>query len=423
MTKSKQVTFLASLGAGLEYYDFIVYSLMAESISLLFFPEESAVIGQIKAFGIFAVGYLTRTLGGLFFGMIGDTFGRKQTFLGVMFLMAFSTLGIGLLPTYQSVGIAAPILLLILRVIQGLSYGAELPGAITVVCEHSKRKNYSLASSIVISSVGAGSLLASLVLFILNKSLSTQLILEGGWRLPFLLGGGLALVNLMIRKQLTESPEFLKSSHIIEQSNVFKPLDLLWTCHRRDVIRGCLKTLPLAYSVIFFLYMPTLLKLESDLQSSEIFLAMTLALIGSALILPLCGKFVDKKEPSKIYLIACLSFAAGLGLFNNFFSLNFWTLLLFMFFYQGMIALLSASYFPLMVDLFPTSSRYTGLALCYNFTYSIVGCLPIGLSFFRETPYFSNLGVGGLIVCLMVSGWMSYTERVSTFDFGQRETL
>ena len=174
MSKFK-VTLLTSLGAGFEYYDFVIYALLANHLSILFFANEDALSGVLKTFAVFAIGYVVRPLGGLLFGSQGDRFGRKKNFIVTLFLMAIATTAIGLLPTYQQIGISASLLLILFRTIQGIAYGAEMPGAITFITEHSKAHYRGFHCSMMFLSVALGTLSASALLsfdgmcYLINK--------------------------------------------------------------------------------------------------------------------------------------------------------------------------------------------------------------------------------------------------------------
>ncbi|MBF8263563.1 MAG: hypothetical protein HW387_1228 [Parachlamydiales bacterium] len=401
---ARKATWLASLGAGLEYYDFIVYGMMVSYLNTLFFVSGEAWIDLMKGFAVFAVGYLARPFGGLLFGMIGDTFGRKETFVFIMLLMAIATFAVGLLPTYAQMGMTAAVLLIALRLLQGLSFGAELPGAITVVNEYADPKKTSIHSGFVISSVSLGSILASLILFILSKNIDKQQILDWGWRIPFLLGGLLALANYFIRKHLQETPAFANLQSRRPSAILREPLIQLWKNHRLMLAIGISMTVLVASLVIFNLYLPTYLSLHFQYQMPDIYLAMTYGLIWSAISLPICGFLADRFGRMKIFLFTCIAF--GLIVFPLFHLLTFGgmgALTIFMMVYQTAISFLMASYFPLLAAGFPVQVRYTGIALCYNFVYAIMGSAPIAITFLIEKTNTPTAAIWFLIACAAIS--------------------
>lgn len=390
---SRKTTFITSLGAGLEYYDFIIYGMMAEYLSILFFNEDHLLINLIKTFAIFAVGYLVRPLGGLFFGSRGDTFGRRKTLLNVMLLMALSTFAIGLLPTYSQSGILAPCLLLLMRLLQGLSFGAELPGALTVICEHSERKKHGTHTGFLISSVGIGSTLASLMLFILSKYLAREEILSWGWRVPFLLGGTLAIANYFIRKHLQETPDFILLQRNRPQPTPKMPLTSLFKNYRKEVLLGIGLTFFVASLVIFALFLPTYLSFF-HYETKDVFLAMTWGTLWSALILPFCGRVADRFGKTTCIIGACL---VGTVLFQVLGINGLIGLLLFTTLYQTIISFLMVSVLPILASLFPTHVRYTGIAACYNITYSLMGCAPLIITLLLEVTHTPSIGIWFLL--------------------------
>ncbi len=413
--RARKTTWLASLGAGLEYYDFIVYGMMVAYLNTLFFSSSELWINQMKAFGAFAVGYIARPFGGVIFGMIGDTFGRKSTFLSVMMLMTGATFAMGCLPTRDQIGESAAVLLVALRVLQGLSFGAELPGAITVVHEHAGKNRRALYSGFVISSVGLGSLLASLILFILSRTLTTEQILQWGWRMPFLFGGLLAFANYLIRKQMHETPEFLQwDSKRSRKKSIKEPLLLLMRRYRTNVFTGIGMTVFLAGLIIFSLYLPTYLSTYFAYTPSTVYLAMTYGLAWSAVTLPLFGYLADRWGALTLFLIASLGFIPmAFPLFHLLAFGNLAALILFMMLYQTAISASIASYFPLLSSGFPTEARYTGIALCYNIVYALMGMAPILITFliYRTQP---NIAIWFLICCALISAASGFYARKRT---------
>ncbi len=380
--EARKAAWLSSLGAGLEYFDFIIYGMMAEYLSTLFFVENEAWLGQIKTFAIFAVGYLARPLGGIFFGMTGDTFGRKKTFLTVMFLMAAATFGIGLLPTYAQIGGLAPCLLVFFRLLQGISFGAELPGAMTVVCEYAEKQNQGACTSIVVASTSIGAMLASLVLYLLSGTISKDQILNWGWRIPFLLGGFLAVANYYIRNNLQETPEFsmLQKNHS-KQGAIKDPLTELFCLYRWQLFLGIGMTFFVSSLVIVALYLPTYLTTHFGFISSDVYLSILLSMLWSAIILPICGRLADSIDKRVLFSSTALLFVAAI--FPLFALLKFQifsALLIFMILYQTVLAYVSSCYYSILASLFPTRMRYTGIAACYNVSYSLMATLPLLLT-------------------------------------------
>ncbi len=177
----------------------------------LFFPADIPEwLRQVQTFGIFAAGYLARPLGGIIMAHFGDLVGRKKMFTLSILLMAVPTLAIGLLPTYASMGILAPLLLLLMRVLQGAAIGGEVPGAWVFVAEHVPARRIGIACGTLTAGLTVGILLGSVVATIVNTSMTQQALHDWGWRIPFLLGGAFGLVAMYLRRWLQETPIFLE---------------------------------------------------------------------------------------------------------------------------------------------------------------------------------------------------------------------
>lgn len=395
----RKATFLSSIGAGLEYYDFIIYGMMADKLSLLFFPADTAWLGLSKIFAIFAIGYFARPLGGIFFGLVGDTYGRKSSFVLVMSLMATATLGIGLLPTYEQIGFLAPCFLSLFRFLQGISVGAELPGAITVVCEHAEAPKHGVYSGIVIAGTGVGSILAFSLLYLLTIRLTPEQILTGYWRLPFLLGGVLAVVNYYIRQHLHETPEFIRmKSTSISSSSLKEPFVVLVRDFPLKLIQGVGMTLFTSSLVIGGLYLPTYLDHYYGYNSGDIYLATIGGLLWSVGALPFCGQLADRFDKKTMLTFTALGFSVcAFPLFSLLDLQSFVGLLAFMMLYQSVLAMATTCYFPLVSSLFPTAVRFTGIAFCYNFAYSAMATLPLvimAMIRYNEIP--------GTFICVLI---------------------
>jgi MFS family permease len=206
--KQFKITFLTGVGSALEYYDFVIYSLLASFISQQFFPSSDRVTSMFATFGVFALGYVVRPIGGIIFGLIGDRFGRKKVFASTLLWMALATFLMGLTPTFSTWGLTATIIFSACRITQGLVFGAEMPGALTLLSEHIDNKRHGLHFGFMIAMVSLGVLLGSGVTWILTEILTEKEFLAWGFRIPFLLGGCLAIAGFIIRKHLPETPVF-----------------------------------------------------------------------------------------------------------------------------------------------------------------------------------------------------------------------
>ena len=275
---------LSALGGALEYYDFIIFVFLAASIGQLFFPPDMPVwMKQLQVFGIFAAGYLARPIGGLLMAHFGDVIGRKRMFTFSLFLMAVPTFIMGLLPTYAQIGIAAPILLLLMRMLQGAAVGGEIPGACVFVTEHVPKNHIGLASGTLFSGFTTGILLGSLVAMAVNAFFPAQAVLDYAWRIPFLLGGVFGVFALYLRRWLEETPVFLAMK---EQKALAAelPLKMVLRDHKAQIWPAMLLTWFLSAGIVTItLLTPNIMETQHHYDRGEALLANSIAIVFSDL--------------------------------------------------------------------------------------------------------------------------------------------
>ena len=207
--EDKRTLSLSSLGGALEFYDFVIYVFYAKIISDLFFPSTlSPFWAMLNTYGIFAAGYFFRPLGGVVMAHFGDLIGRKRLFSLSILLMALPTLFIGIMPTFESIGYAAPLLLLLMRVVQGIAIGGEIPAAWTFVSEHVPEKRIGFANGLLTAGLSLGILLGALMSLFISLQFTAAEIQDWAWRIPFIVGGIFGLVALYLRSYLHETPVF-----------------------------------------------------------------------------------------------------------------------------------------------------------------------------------------------------------------------
>lgn len=378
LSLERRMTFLASLGSAVEYYDFVVYGMMVKYLKIVFFPPNNDSTTLLQFFSVFAIGYLARPFGGIIAGISGDRFGRKPIFLLLTILMAFSTLMISCLPSYSEVGLLATVLLIFCRLLQGLSFGGELPGATTIVAEFTAFQRRSFRASVVIASVSIGALSASFVLFLMTSFLTEAEIIAWGWRVPFIIGAVLGLVMFLARKNMIETPVF-QSLQLKNRQG--KPLKQLIQKHGTSVLTGLGLTTFISALVVVNLFFPYYISQYFHFPEKSIYFATTLSLIFSAFSLPFAGRLADRFSKESILKWTTLSYAIlSIPIYALLSFQNMFCLILFMIIHQLFNALFSSCYFPLMINLFPASIRYTGIALCYNLAYVAMANLPTGLT-------------------------------------------
>jgi MFS family permease len=371
--KKFHITLMTSIGAGLEYYDFVIYAMLATYISKNFFPANNPYVGLIETFAVFAIGYLMRPVGGVIFGIIGDRYGRKITFTSSIILMAAATFIMGIIPSFSNIGITATIIFTFMRLLQGLSYGAEMPGALTFLSEHIGDSNRGSHCGFMIMCVGLSTSLASFVLYILTTFLTHGQILNYGWRIPFILGSLLGVIGFFIRKKISETPHFQNQTNHPKFSIIE-----LFRNHFPKLISALGIMLFPACFVVFFLYIPALLKETTDFTMSTISLVVTLGYVWSTVLIPIFGWLSDKVTRKKLMLTSTVIFMLlGIPLFYLLRNSTLTSLILFIIGYHTVIAAMAGCYFAMLPEIFPTSIRFTGVALAYNLAFLIAAVIPI----------------------------------------------
>lgn len=365
---------LASLGAGLEFFDFTIYALFAHYISINFFPNSNHQIALLETFATFALGYVTRPLGGIFFGHIGDKYGRKYAFSISVFVMAIATLCIGCLPNYFTIGIFAPLLLILLRLIQGFSLGGEIPSATVFTMEHFKHHRPGFLVGLVFMCITFGNALASAIGYGLTHWLSNTQMISWGWRIPFIFGFLLGIISYFLRKKSLETPEFLKIS---ENRRTYKlPVAALLKFSSVRVMMGFTLPTLIVVSISFFLFMPTYLHHFLGYQPTETYFATTIGFIFLGLMCPVFGWISDIFSRKNLIICGCLlTIICGYYLFNRLIHHTFIAPWLFSLAFAFTLAIVNGTYAIAIAEIFPVSLRISGMGFCYNLSFAIFGGL------------------------------------------------
>ena len=368
-----RVVLASFIGTTIEWYDFFIYGTAAAlAFPKLFFPSEDEFVGSIAAYASFAIGFFMRPIGGIIFGHFGDRIGRKAMLVTTLVMMGLATFAIGLLPTYESIGIAAPILLITLRLVQGLGVGGEWGGAVLMVVEHGHSKHRGLYGSCVQMGVPVGLLLASAVFYVFS-SLPEDQFLAWGWRVPFLLGILLLAVGLFIRFQVFESPMFTK----LQEKKSVSPLPILevFKKYRRSVAlamgaRFAENACFYIFSVFVLSYAVDHLKLERSLILKGVWIAAAVQTI----VIPFAGILSDRIGRRPVYLAGAIF--VGLFAFPFFWLIE--TKVTLLIWLAIVIALIGHSlmYGPqaaFFSELFGTRVRYSGASVGYQLASPLAG--------------------------------------------------
>lgn len=367
-------TLLAVLGGNsLEWYDFMVYAGLAPIISKAFFPQADTRTALILTFGVFAVGYLSRPLGGLLIGYLGDRLGRRQALILSISLMAVPTAAVGFLPTYSDIGIAAPLLLLALRLLQGFAVGGEFPSAMSYLAEIAPRNRRGFVGSFAMVGVLVGLLLANIVTLGINTILTPAEMVAWGWRLPFVFALVLAVLVLYMRLGLTETPIFLKESKSLEakQNPILSALEYRWSEIVKVFFFLVFNSIAF-YSVMVFA--TTYLSRTAGFTYES---ALTISLIGSfamLLLLPLGGHISDRiGRRRSTGIAALLGLALSYPLYLAFGQGSFALALVAQLIFVINLALYVGPIPTLIAEQFGTTHRLSGVSIAYNLNLSIIG--------------------------------------------------
>ncbi|MBA3792849.1 MAG: MFS transporter, partial [Rubrobacter sp.] len=290
-----------------EWFDFAVYGYLAVTLGAVFFPSEDPTISLLSSFAVFGVAFVMRPLGGLFFGPLGDRIGRQRTLATVIILMSVSTFVIALVPGYATIGIWAPILLVLARLLQGFSAGGEFGGASAFIAEYSPDNRRGFLVSWLEFSTLIGFILGSTSVLVLSSVLSEDALTSWGWRIPFLLAGPLGLIGLYIRLRLDDTPEFraLESAGEVSQSPFRETITQNW----RPILQVAgLVIIQNAGFYIVLTYMQTYITEQLGFSTTSASLSTVLTLlVGMALIPPL-GALSDRVGRKPVLMASCVGF-------------------------------------------------------------------------------------------------------------------
>jgi len=362
-----------AIGNVLEWYDFALYGYFAPVFAAMFFPSDQPSVSLLSAFGVFAIGFLARPLGALVFGYIGDTVGRREALTWSIILMAVPTVIVGLLPTYAAIGIAAPLALTLCRFLQGLSVGGEFTGSVTFLVEHAVPSQRGYIGSWAGFSAQVGALLGSGMGALVASNLTDEALHQWGWRLPFLLGSLIAFVGWYLRTRIPESPAFEQVRQARALSTA--PIREVFT-HQRIAVAQVVG-LVWVHGVGFYLlfvYLTTYLSSVTAVPLATVLMINTACMLLLAVLIPLMGRLSDTVGHKPLLLIG----AAGLAItaYPSFVWLASGDLALVWAAYVWLTVLMSCylgPFFAVVVELFPTAQRYTGLSAGYNISAALFG--------------------------------------------------
>lgn len=418
MHHKRKLVLLSCFGSILEYYDFIIYGMMAIYLSEIFFSQNSVEINSLKTFSMVSVGYLMRPIGGYVFGVVADIYGRKKMLIWVMSTMAFATLMMGALPTYAQIGIASPLLLTLARMLQGLSFGAEMPSLAAIIKESTQQKQSGKYFGLVMSSTGFGALLASGMVFIISRYCATQEITDWAWRIPFLFGGILALFVLIIRNRLDETPDFVESQRgsALHRSSKEIMKDL-YKNYPSSVWCGMLLTIFFSYLILFSLYLPVYLNRYFNYPKDAIFSALSIGMLVTVFLSPIFGHVLDRMDRIHVIRVLVSAFLLfWLGALSMFKQSTDYRLVIFFIGYQIFISAYATNLLSVLSDLFPLPVRATGIGVCYNVAYALASLICLAL-----TSAVASVSDNHALIVLGVSTFVVFTSLYGSVLLKKRQ--
>ena len=363
----------AVIGNFVEWYDFTIYGYFAVVIAPLFFPTEDRLVSLMATFAVFGVAFLMRPVGALFFGSIGDRIGRRSTLSAVILIASGATFLIGLLPSYETIGILAPLLLVVARMVQGFAVGGEFGGATAFMVEYAPEGKRGLYGSWQFFTQGAALLVGLLLAAGLTAALSEEALFSWAWRVAFLVALPMGLIGLYMRLKLDDTPAFraVQEHQEVERA----PLKESLRAHWKDLLKVVGLTWPLTGLVYLLIFAPTYLSEQLQLPLSLGFTAGGLGMASWMVVVLLAAVLSDRIGRRKPFLIAS-SVLAALTIVPVFMLLqtaSFPAIALAFVVVGCVVGIGSGVYAAAMCEIFPTSVRYSSLSLGYSVAVSIFG--------------------------------------------------
>lgn len=370
-----QAVVASTVGTTIEWYDFFLYGTAAALVfPRLFFPESDPFTGQILSFATFTVGFIARPLGGIIFGQMGDRIGRKAALVATLLLMGISTFLIGLLPTYEQAGVLAPLLLVVLRVCQGIGVGGEWGGAVLLALESVPGGRRGLFASWPQAGVPLGLLSSTGVVALFQTVLSEADFFAWGWRIPFYLSAALVVVGLLIRARLTETPLFhqLRQSNQVAQAPV---LEVIRRHYRTILLTAGARIVENACFYLFTVHSIAFVGKVLELDTGPVLLAVNLGAAAGVVAIPFFGYLSDVWSRKSVYIAGCL--------FLMLFAWPFYAMLSTgetLWIIAAIVPALAFGHAPLysvqgslIPELFGTRLRYSGASIGYQLAAPVAG--------------------------------------------------
>ena len=404
----KKVVAASMAGTVVEWYEFFLFATASTLVfgQLFFVDTGNPLDGIIKAFLIYAVGFIARPLGGIVFGHFGDKYCRKHLLQVAIVLVGVSTFLMGCLPTFQQVGYWAPALLVVLRFAQGFAVGGEWGGAVLLVAEHSPNRERGFWASWPQAAVPLGNLLATIVLLVLSYALTDEQFLSWGWRVGFWLSVVIVAVGYYIRSHVTDAAIFKETQQeVIEAKGAAYGVGEVFRRYPRGVFGAM--GLRFAENILYYVVVTfsiTYLATQLEMDTSRILLLLLVAHVVHAIVVPVMGRFTDRLGRRPVYGAgAALGIVWAFIAFPMFDTRNDWVILLAIVLGLIIHAFMYAGQPAIMAEMFPTRMRYSGVSLGYQVTSIVAGSLApiIATALLRQFGTWVPISIYISIACLV----------------------
>lgn len=407
------------IGNILEWYEFSLFAYLSPIIANLFFPHKDGILSLLSTLLVFAAGFVVRPLGSIFLGHLGDRLGRAKTLKITIFLISISSILTGIIPTYQQIGMTAPVLLIFCRLLQGFCIGGEFAGSMIYLSESAQAKHRALISSMTNNGSNIGVLIAVVSCSMMAGFLSESDLTSYGWRILFISGGVLGATGLWLRRDLAESETFIKLQRNINES--YFPLSYVFRYQRQRMIHVILLLFISACgSYTLMGYIPTYLHEFLDVSLESAFKMQTLFIILSLLFVPVFAYLSDKIGRKTVLIFSTLGYL--IFAIPSFWLLQsiqtWWVLLPLVLFYSAEQAVTPA----VIVEMFPGKGRYTGISMGYNISMALVGGFSPAINTFFIHYFNNNMMVAYYVIfCAFVS--LSIVLRSLPKEYGMHNSL
>lgn len=407
-SKDRNMVLFVCLSSAITFFDFLIYLYLADTIAANFFPTTlHTTLSKMQGLGLFAVGYLARPLGGILFGRYGDLMGRKPVLLISMLVTASSLLAMGLLPGYAQWSFLAPALFITLRLIQGMAFGVYVPLTWVFVAEHVPRQYLSVGCSYVTASFYAGVLFSNAFFMWLDNTLTSVQIMDYGWRIPFFAAAALTFLPLLAWRFVEESPYFVEMKRVKPDSYIGKPLTTLFKHCKHSLFVAMMLTLVVSsITIVIVLLLPDLIELSFTVDSALFSFSSSLGMVFLIFGCIFYGLISNYENFGKILAIGSVLLIAQTFVFYYHLQAG-GDYILIMYAVLGFCAGIIGMVPAILVQLFPTNVRLTGLAFSYNVMYAIIGgIVPFALAYatlyvsFSPALYIAFIGSIGILMGL-----------------------